>query len=68
MKKYMTIGAVVGTMITAERLIRKSDDLFSSEDLTDPGFWIGAAIGAVINAVIWPASLACEIVNIANGI
>lgn len=65
MKKYMTIGAITGTIITAERLIRMGQ--CSNENMSDPAFWVGAGIGAVINAVMWPVSVVAEIYNIADG-
>jgi hypothetical protein len=63
MKKYMTIGAVVGTAITVERMVRYRKETFG----TDKTGWevlgtlIGAQIGNIVNVVLWPVSLVCEV-------
>lgn len=69
-KKYMNIGAVVGSAITVERLIRKRDELFDEPEAKD-GWWVlGAVMGAhwgnLINVVLWPVSLVQEICELTS--
>ena len=66
MKKYFGIGAIVGLLISVERLGR-IPGAYSEEDIGDWRFWIGAIIGWLINAVVWPLTIVYEIADIING-
>lgn len=64
-KKYLNIGAVVGTAITIERLVRLRKEL-SEEAIGKDGWWafgglLGAHFGNLINVLLWPVSLITEI-------
>ena len=68
MKKYLNIGAVVGTAITIERLVRLRKEL-SEEANGKDGWWafgglLGAHFGNLINVVLWPVTLAYEVYDL----
>lgn len=69
MKKYMTIGAVVGTAITIERMIRYREETFGTDDTGAElfGTLVGAHIGNLFNIALWPVAVVGEIIELAKG-
>lgn len=69
-KKYLNIGAIVGSAITVERLIRKREELFGEAKSHDGWWMLGAVAGAhwgnMINVLLWPVSLITEIDELAH--
>ena len=61
---YMTIGAIVGTTVTVERLIRLRP---TKEDYGDSAFWIGTLIGEAFNCATWPLAIVAEIYELVKG-
>ena len=66
MKKYMTIGAVVGTAITVERMVRYRNETFGTDDTGAEvfGTLVGAHIGNLFNIALWPLAVVGEITEL----
>lgn len=68
MKKYLMTGAIVEAFIIGLRWIRGVSREVIKEYKTNVLFWIVFLIGAIINAILWPISIAIEIMDIKNDI
>lgn len=70
MKKYFTIGTVVGTAVTVERLLRKREEIFEEAKGQDGWYALGAVLGLhwgnLLNVVTWPVALAYEVYELAQ--
>lgn len=67
---YLLIGLVVQIITTVERVIRGVvilDGVFDTLSGT-LAFTLTIILGGVINIVIWPYSIVCEISNIIKGV
>ncbi len=65
MMNYLYIGAIVGTIITIERLIYNWREFFADKDkhgkLYTLGLLIGIPICNLINIALWPVELIQEV-------
>lgn len=67
MKKYLMTGAIVEAFIIGLRWIRGVSRGAIKENKSNVLFWIGCLIAAIINSILWPISIAVEIICIKNG-
>ena len=76
-KKYLTIGACVQTIITTFRfgtckVQNYWKENVSEEDKKSPKFWLWNVLtflaGVIVNVLLWPLAIICEIFNTKNGI
>ena len=68
MKKYLTTGLVVEAIIIVLRtILGKTQELFK-EEKSNVFFWIVLSLGIVVNVVLWPIAIICEIFLTKNGL
>lgn len=64
MNTYFIIGTVIQLGIMAERYARLSEVRESWKMWTT---WVIAPLFGIINILIWPITIICELINIING-
>lgn len=64
MKKYFIIGTGIQLAIIVERFARLPEVREAWKSWTT---WIMAPLLSIINIIIWPITIICEIINIKNG-
>lgn len=67
MKKYLMTGAIVEAFIIGLRWIRGVSREVVKENKSNMLFWICCLIVTIINAILWPITIAVEIIYIKNG-
>ena len=67
MLTWLFIGTIVQLIIVIERVVRHVTDFHCEKDEIK-WFMLGILIGSIINILIWPISIVCEIINIKRGI
>ena len=66
---YIVFGAVIQIIIMIERWIRLPIIReFVKELLGEWKFWVLLPLFLIINIILWPFTIYCEICNIQNGI
>ena len=66
---YIVFGAVIQIIIMIERWIRLPIIReFVKELLGEWKFWVLLPLFMIINIILWPFTIYCEICNIQNGI
>ena len=67
MLTWLFIGTIVQLIIVIERGVLHKLDIHCEKDEIK---WVvlGALIGSIINILIWPISIVCEIISIKTGI
>lgn len=66
---YLLIGLIVQCVITLSRMAR---GVVPSLDFKGFSEWLIFAVtfivGAIVNALVWPATIVFEIINVKNGV
>ena len=64
---YFIIGIIVQLAIIAERTIR-IPGIWNTDELKRLDFWVGLFSMFIVNVLLWPLTIVCEIFAIIYGI
>lgn len=65
MFKYFVIGVIVQMIVLMERAVRFPE--IYAEIGNDLAIWASLIVLSLINVLLWPISIICEIFHVANG-
>lgn len=64
---YFSIGVIVQLIVLAERALR-FPELWTDESLEYSDFWVWFIGMIIVNVLLWPLTIVCEIYAIIKGI